>query len=287
MGSREIFRSSLAGRRAWPLAALALWLVSVALLGGSWSYAQDDLKEAQAADAQSGAPAAAPAKPAAADSSASGKEEVQSQSQLSFYFNALGITYTVAFLFISFCFVALLVMNFLALRRDAICPHSLVESFEAHLNEKRYQEAYELARHDESFLGRVLSAGLAKLSSGYGQAVEAMQAVGEDETMKLEQRLSYIALIGTVAPMVGLLGTVDGMVDSFKVIAASDTQPKPSQLAEGISKALITTLVGLWLAIPAIAVFAFFRNRVSRLVFEAAAISEQLMNRFSGPQKKA
>jgi biopolymer transport protein ExbB len=192
----------------------------------------------------------------------------------------------VAFLFISFCFVALLVMNILALRRDSICPHLLVQGFEAHLNEKRYQEAYELAKADESYQGRVLATGMSKLSAGYPQAVEGMQAVGEDETMRLEQRLSYIALIGTVAPMVGLLGTVDGMVLSFRVIADSDTQPKPSQLAGGISMALITTLVGLWLAIPAVAFFGFFRNRLARLVFEAANISEQLMNRFSNPAKK-
>src|SRR6185369_7465553 len=107
----------------------------------------------------------------------------------------------------------------------------LIEQFEAHLNEKRYQEAYELAKADESVLGKVLAAGLAKLSLGYERAVIAMQEVGEDENMKMEHRLSYIALIGTMAPMVGLLGTVDGMVQSFVVIARSTAQPKPSELA--------------------------------------------------------
>jgi biopolymer transport protein ExbB len=107
-----------------------------------------------------------------------------------------------------------------------------------------------------------------------------MQEVGEDEAMKLEQRLSYIALIGTVSPMVGLLGTVDGMVAAFQVIARSSTQPKPSDLAQGISMALITTLVGLWLAIPAIAIFGIFRNRLSRLVLEVGIHSERLMSRF-------
>ena len=129
-------------------------------------------------------------------------------------------------------------------------------------------------------MGHVLSAGLAKLQDGYPQAVEAMQEVGEDETMKLEQRLSYIALIGTVSPMVGLLGTVDGMVRAFRVIANSATQPKPSQLADGISTALITTLVGLLLAIPAIALFGIFRNRLARLVLEVGIYSERLMSRF-------
>jgi hypothetical protein len=65
-------------------------------------------------------------------------------------------------------------------------------------------------------------------------------AVGEEENMKLEHRLSYVALIGTIAPMVGLLGTVDGMIISFSVIANSATQPKPSELAQGIATALVS-----------------------------------------------
>jgi biopolymer transport protein ExbB len=210
-------------------------------------------------------------------------------SALSFYGNALGPFYTVVFLLLSFVFVALIVMNIMSIRRQSVVPPDLVANFEAMLNEKRFQDAYELAKSDESFLGHVLAAGLAKVQDGYSQAVEAMQEVGEDENMRLEQRLSYIALIGTVSPMVGLLGTVNGMVASFRVIADSQTQPKPSLLAEGISTALITTLVGLSLAIPAIAAFSIFRNRLQRLVLEVGIYSERLMSRFQnvGPKKPA
>lgn len=227
------------------------------------AHAQDDLLDEAAAD------------PAPAE-----EGEVRSVSQLQFYFNALGVKYTVAFLFLSFVFVALLVMNFLAIRRQSIVPPELIASFEGLLNEKRYQEAYDLAKNDESFLGKVLAAGLAKLQEGYSPAIEAMQEVGEDETMKLEHKLSFIALIGTISPMVGLLGTVDGMVAAFQVIATSDTTPKPSKLAEGISMALITTLVGLSLAIPAIAIFGIARNYLQRLVLEVGINSERLMSRF-------
>lgn len=225
----------------------------------SIAFAQEDALDAQAA------PEAPPAK---------------QTSQLAFYYNALGLRYTLAFLFLSFVFVALIVMNSMSIRRQAIVPQELIATFEGLLNEKRYQDAYDLAKNDESFLGKVLAAGLAKLQDGYEQAIEAMQEVGEDETMKLEHKLNYIALIGTISPMVGLLGTVDGMVAAFQVIAASDTQPKPSELAEGISMALITTLVGLWLAIPAIAIFGIFRNLLSRYVLEVGINSERLMSRF-------
>jgi biopolymer transport protein ExbB len=176
-------------------------------------------------------------------------------------------------------------MNLLGARRSVIIPVHLVEAFEAHLNEKRYQEAYELAKNDDSFLGAMLAAGMAKLSAGYDQAMASMSQVGEDEALKIEHRLSYISLIGSIAPMVGLLGTVDGMVLSFIVIAQSTTTPKASKVAEGISTALVTTLVGLILAIPAILAFNLLKNRFARLTFEVGTISEGLMSRFDTAKK--
>jgi biopolymer transport protein ExbB len=280
-----MLRRFLYGSRAMRLrlltfTALAWGIAWIALAFQGQLWAQEPGAEPPAA----APPAAAP--PAAAPAPVPAADTVAQKSLLRFYFEALGVFYTVVFLGLSFAFVALVVMNILAARRENMVPLQLVEGFEAYLNEKKYQEAYELAKNDESFLGKVLSAGLAKLSAGYQQAMEAMQEVGEEETMKAEHRLSYIALIGTISPMVGLLGTVDGMVASFRVIATSPTTPKPSQLAEGISTALITTLVGLWLAIPAIMVYGILKNRLSRLVLEVGILSENLMSRFQTLGKK-
>jgi biopolymer transport protein ExbB len=241
------------------------------------------------ASAQDAAAADGNAGGAAATSGGATKSAAKPEKNLlQWTFEALGWTYTIIFLAMSFTLVALVVMNLLTARRDNICPVNLVEGFEAHLNEKRYQEAYEMAKGDDSFLGQVLSAGLAKLSSGYAQAIEAMQEVGEEENMKLEHRLGYMALIGTIAPMVGLFGTVDGMIRSFSVIAISGGTPEASKLAEGISTALFTTLVGLAIAIPAIVIYNLLRNRVARLVLEVGILSEGLMSRFENvpAQKK-
>jgi biopolymer transport protein ExbB len=253
--------------------------------GARVAMAQEENPDLPDDEGQAAGNAAAPAAGQGAGK-ASADQAGTPQSLLSFYFRALGAKYVIIFLAMSFTLVALVVMNILTLRRSSIVPLDLVEGFEAHLNEKRYQEAYDLAKSDDSFLGHVLSAGLGKLSAGYPQAIEAMQEVGEEETMKLEHRLGYIALIGTISPMIGLLGTVDGMVDAFRTIATSSTQPKPSALAEAISKALITTLVGLWLAIPAIAIFGIMRNRMARLTLEVGILSEGLMSRFSNVGKK-
>jgi len=201
-----------------------------------------------------------------------------SSNMLSKAIEALGWFYTVIFLSLSISLVALMVMNFLAVRRDAMVPPILIEAFEAHLNEKRYQEAYEMAKADESMLGQVLSAGLAKVSQGYDQSIEAMQDVGEEETMKVEHKLSYIALIRSVSPMIGLLGTVQGMIAAFDQLGSG--QPDAGKLAGDISTALFTTFCGLCLAIPSIAIFTALRNRMQRLVLEVSILSEGLMGRF-------
>jgi biopolymer transport protein ExbB len=244
---------------------------------------------AVAAEEDVPAEAPAPAEPAPDESApAQATDEAPREiSYLAWIYDACGPGYTIVFLGLSFTLVALFVMNVLTARRDNVCPQHLLESFEAHLNEQRYQEAYELAKADESMLGMVLSAGLAKLSMGYSQALEAMQEVGEDENMKLEHRLSYMALIGTISPMIGLFGTVHGMISSFQVIAVGGSTPKASDLAQGISTALFTTLIGLAIAIPAIAAFNILRNRVARLVLEVGICSEDMMSRFQnvGGQK--
>ena len=212
--------------------------------------------------------------------------EPEPDSMLVFYYNALGLRYVIIFLALSFGLVALLVMCFLQIRKVVLMPPTLSEAFEAHLENKEYQPAYELAKADDSYLGHVLAAGMGKLSSGYAQSVEAMQEVEGEEAMKLEHKISYISLVGALAPMFGLLGTVDGMVGAFMIIAKSSTAPKPSQLAIGISQALITTLIGLWLAIPAIACFALFKNWLQTLNADIEEEALRLMSRFQNMGKK-
>ncbi len=277
-----LFQSMNAGRksRLWFLAvafAFSAAFGAVTLFDSPLAVAQFDENAAPPAGGAAPPPANGGA---AAPAAGNAETPPQTQSTLSWLYNALGIEYTVVFLGLSFTFVALLVMNMLTARRPNVAPIELVEAFEAQLNEKRYQEAYEMAKTDESVLGQVLSAGLAKLSSGYAKALESMQEVGEDENMKIQHRLSYLALIGSIAPMVGLFGTVDGMIRSFSVLVNATGAPSPAKLAEGISTALVTTLLGLAIAIPAIAAFSILKNRMQRLMLEVGILSEGLMSRF-------
>ncbi len=288
-------RSVTAGKRRFLFTESPIVLVraTVLLFGllGSFSlstsgFAQDDAANefggepaaAEVVDAAAADPGVEPGgQPAAQNGSTPTKKK---QNLLGWVIRSLGWGYLAIFLAISVTLVSLFVMNILAARRDTLCPQELVDSFEEKLNEKEFQAAYDMARTDESVLGQVLSAGLAKLSRGYNKALEGMQEVGEEESMKLEHRLSYMALIGNISPMIGLFGTVHGMIAAFQVIALGGATPKPAELAEGISTALFTTLVGLAIAIPAIAAYNVLRNRVTRLLLEVGVTSENLMSRF-------
>lgn len=258
--------------RAWSALVLLLLIGMIAFgtPNAGWAFQGDDAP----------ADAAAAAEPAGESQAAEPPE-----SFLSWMLRASGF-FGVILLLLSFLMVAVIMMNVLQVRRDNLLPPSFIEAFEAKLQGKDYQGAYETARSDDSFVARVLAAGLSKLNRGYSEAVEGMQEVGEEETMDMEHKLSYLALIGTIAPMIGLMGTVYGMIQSFSKIAQSEVAPKPKELADGISTALFTTLEGLTVAIPAMIAYSLLRNRMNKYVLEVGMVSEGLMSRFSTIGKK-
>lgn len=211
---------------------------------------------------------------------------LRARNLLSYVARACGWFWGPAFLLLSFILIALIMMNLLEVRRDVLLPTQFVEEFEQKLNAKDFQGAYEFARSDDSFIGRVLTAGMGRLSRGYDEAVEGMQEAGEDASMALEHRLSYISMIGTIAPMMGLIGTVQGMISCFDAIAQPTVSLRPWQQAEGVSMALVTTLIGLVLAVPAMVFHGIIRNRIQRLVLEIGMVSEGLMGRFAAVSRK-
>lgn len=261
---------------------LSFWLLFL-MLGvlGAVSQGSPSLAVAQAKESAADKPA-----DKTADKATPIKTAETPESLLRWLGRTLGLRYCVIFLFLTINLVALFVMNALAVWRDNVVPPALIHAVERHLSENRYQDACALIKADPSLLGQVLAAGVAQLPSGYDAAVAVMQEVGEHETMKMQQRLGYVALIAQLAPMFGLLGTVDGMVMAFNVIARKDVTPKPSELALGIGTALVATIVGLWIAIPAIAFYHIVRNRMNRLISEVGILSENLVKRLAAASRK-
>ncbi len=174
----------------------------------------------------------------------------------------------------SFYLIAVIVWMALNYRAPIAVPSEVVHEVQSLLGQSKYNEAYQRLLEDSSFLARVLSAGVRKLAAGPIPAQRAMELANEDATMEMEHRTTYLATVGTLGPMIGLVGTVYGMILSFRVIAVEGSSPQASQLAEGISTALFATLEGIALSIPAIYFYALFRNRIARLSLEVGMTAE-------------
>ncbi len=179
--------------------------------------------------------------------------------------------------------VALALEQFFALRCRAIAPARLVESVSALLSQRKYEEAARECRQSATFLGFVVAAGLDEVSRGYRGVEKAMEDACAQYSARLYRRIDFLSVIGTLSPMLGLLGTVWGMILAFSEFAQK-TNVQITELAPGISTALVTTLLGLAVAIPAYAAYAHLRNRIDEAVVLCAQISEHLFRDFRREQ---
>jgi len=181
--------------------------------------------------------------------------------------------------------LALTIEHIITIRRDKIVPPELIDELEALFEEEEYQEALELCESEPNFLTNILSAGLPKINAGFEAMEKAMDEVSEEETIKLQQKISWLNLIANLAPMMGLLGTVYGMIVAFNEITKLGPNVTPADLSTGISAALVTTMLGLIVAIPTMAAFFYFRNKVIKVSLELAAIADDLVERFRPQQQ--
>ena len=146
----------------------------------------------------------------------------------------------------------------------------------------RVEEAIQAceAPDNDSMVSQVVQAGLVRYQGsefGFAEYKAAVEEAGEDQTGRLYRKTEVLGLIGAIAPMLGLTGTVLGMIDAFNTIASSDGMAKPADLAGGIGQALVTTLMGLVVAIPAMIAHSFFRNKIDSIISEAGKRVEQIM----------
>jgi biopolymer transport protein ExbB len=191
-------------------------------------------------------------------------------------------------LLLSIYFTALVIRLFMEFRMSEAVPPALVEKLDAAIKERKFQEAYDACRDNDSFLARVVRTGVANLPNGRAEAKEAMHDVTEEIVTGMEARISYLAIIGTLGPMIGLVGTIWGMIMSFQVIAtAQGAQAKPAEIAEGISTALFITLEGVSLAVPAIYFHALFRNRIAKITMETTKVADRTINSLVAAAKQA
>lgn len=174
--------------------------------------------------------------------------------------------------------VALIVKYALANRRDQLIPESTRLQLEQMLQEKHYREAIEFANSDPSYLGKLVSAALGEAANGYGAMERAIEETGDGETTKMLRPLEYLNINGNIGPMLGLFGTVYGIIIAFNDLLLAGGKPDPAKLAGGISTALVTTFWGLVVAMPALGAYALLRNKVDSQTVEGMVVAGDLIS---------
>jgi biopolymer transport protein ExbB len=176
--------------------------------------------------------------------------------------------------------LALIIENFMNIKREKLAPPELIDELEALFDEENFQEATELCEQEKNYLTRCVGSGLSKLGHPFETIQITVRETETEEAVKLFQKIGWLSLIAAIAPMMGLFGTVTGMFVTFSTIAAAGGSVSPAILASGIKMALITTIFGLTVAIPVGVCFFMLRGRVIRISTEVNAIAEDLFERF-------
>ncbi len=268
---------------------LTLAAIMMMLLAAGHAWAQDDAGEAPAAEQ----PAAEQTDDGGQDGTASGLSLAEmffmSKDPATGSLNLLGSAIIWFLLLMSVATVALLIHFLLQNRRSTVVPDDLIGDLEGLLGERKFKDAIALAEEDESTFGEVMHAALTEASNGYGAMERAVEETADLSSTRKLRQLELLNVFGAVGPMIGLFGTVYGMIVAFWTIVEAGGQPKPADLAAGISTALVTTFWGLIVGIPAVASAALIRTKIESLVTEAMVEAEALIGRFrpGGAKKSA
>ena len=252
------------------LAAACLWGVA-----GTVSFAQD---------------AAAPAAPAAAgaggmelskDAQAAAAKDKKNPMAFMNVVMSSGFLGVVLWLGLGACSVAgfaLIVDSFVTIREKKIVPQALVEKARSAMEQGDVMKAIHHCEESPGPLSNILSAGFSNVQEGFEAVQEAIGVAADMETEKLIQRITYLNVVANLAPMLGLLGTVQGMIYAFANLAMSQAGAAQQQmLAVNIAQALYTTAGGLIAAVPAIGFYYYFRNRATKIILGMEALTTDLI----------
>jgi biopolymer transport protein ExbB len=180
--------------------------------------------------------------------------------------------------------IAIIAERFWSLQKKRIAPGELVTQIWQWLQYKQVDEHRIKALQANSPLGQVLAAGLINRNSSRDITKESIQDVGRHVTVAMERNLNTLGTIAAISPLIGLLGTVIGMIKVFAVITAEGVG-NPETLAGGISEALITTATGLVVAIPSLIFYRYFRGKINKLVVGMEEQAMQLIEILHGERQ--
>lgn len=188
---------------------------------------------------------------------------------------------------LSIVLLAVIIQNVLAVRRTNVLPLLSHQRIRECLDAKQYREAIEMTQGLPDYLSYIMHAALVEAPYGYVAMERAMTEAAEERTAKMLRYAEWLNLIGNIGPMLGLLGTVWGLIKVFFEIVRLGGIPDPSKLADGIGTKLVCTLLGLCVAIPALGVYGAMRNRIDTLTAEAQATGREMLAIFRPAKKVA
>ena len=181
----------------------------------------------------------------------------------------------VFFLFLlSVAAVAFIIYHFQHVKAELLVPEGFTENLLALLEKKEYQKAISVCKQQDNMISAVALKGLSKISHGKAAAEMAIQYEGRSRVEKLWQNLTYLGDIAVVAPMLGLLGTILGMIDSFNFFKAGTIHP--GLLTQGLAKAMINTALGLVVALPCLIFYSYFRGKISSITARAEMAASEI-----------
>jgi biopolymer transport protein ExbB len=212
-------------------------------------------------------------------------DELPSPDMFSHIIKSAGIFFGPMLLLVSIGLVTLIVLLAMDLRMSGAVPPAFVDEFADVVNKRQFKQAFDLCKRDGSFLARVLTAGMGRLQYGIDDAREAAFNMVDSVRAGKEQLINYLGTIGTLGPMIGLVGTVFGMIQSFMELSKGGA-PKSEELAKGISHALVVTLLGVAISVPAIFFYTFFRNRLVRITMDTSNLADDLLTQMYHNSKK-
>jgi len=173
--------------------------------------------------------------------------------------------------------LAIVIERFWSLRRATIDTRGFMDTMRQVLRQNRIQDAVEICDEVDAPIARIMRAGILKYNRTKDDIREAIEDAGHLEIPRLERYMSALATCASVAPLLGLLGTVQGMIKCFAQIQAMEGLVSPSDLAEGIGNALVTTAAGLTVAIPTLVAYNYFVTRVENMILEMEISSSELI----------
>lgn len=183
-------------------------------------------------------------------------------------------------IFLNFVGIGFAIEHFINVRKDVVMPQEVLGQIEELFDEGEYEEAMVICESQPNYFTRVVAAALPMVGTGFDNIEKAAERANDDEAVRLFTKIGHINFIANIAPMLGLLGTVAGMMVTFATLANSSTPPTPAKLATGIQQAIVTTVIGLVVNIPMSFLFYVFRIKVITLVREVSDSWRALIERF-------